>query len=155
MTFDKSLPDCNQAPFWRTKKLKAMSHQEWESLCDGCGKCCLNKIEDNKTGKIFQTNGACRLLDLKTCRCTDYRHRKKRVPNCVQLSPDLVKTLSWLPRTCAYRLLGEGKDLPDWHPLRAGDDTSVPKAKVSVKGEAVGEMETKVLNQHLVDWEDF
>ena len=152
---DKSPPGCKQAPFWRTKKLKEMSHQEWESLCDGCGKCCLHKIENCETGEILQTNVACRLFDLKTCRCTDYSQRKKHVPDCVSLSPDLANTLSWLPKTCAYRMLGEGKDLPDWHPLLTGDDMSVHKAKISVKGKAIAKTEAKRLEQHLVNWEDF
>ncbi len=111
-----------------------MTEAEWESLCDGCARCCLVKLEDEDTGKIHHTDIACRLLDGKTCRCTDYPRRAKRVPDCVTLTPHEVRTLTWLPPTCGYRLVAEGKDLYDWHPLKSGDPDSVHDAGISVRG---------------------
>jgi uncharacterized protein len=121
-------------PFWRSKPLEAMTGPEWESLCDGCARCCLIKLEDEDTGEIIPTDIGCSLLDREACRCSDYRHRQRRVPDCVRLTPKKVRSLGWLPQTCAYRLLSEGRDLPDWHPLVTGDPTSVHKAGVSVRG---------------------
>lgn len=128
-----------------------MSRQEWESLCDGCGKCCLHKLQDADTDEIFPTNVACRLLDVETCRCTDYSNRKVKVPDCVQLSPKTAGTLNWLPSTCAYRLIANGEDLPHWHPLVSGDSETVHVAGVSVRGRAVSETEAGPLGSHLVD----
>jgi uncharacterized protein len=127
------------APFWRTKTLKQMSQREWESLCDGCGKCCLHKMEDEESGAIYHTNVACRLLDLETCQCGNYSQRKRLVPDCVQLSPDNIERFEWMPSTCAYRLLAAGQDLPEWHPLVTGDPNSVHAAGVSMRGRAVTE----------------
>jgi uncharacterized cysteine cluster protein YcgN (CxxCxxCC family) len=121
-------------PFWKVKSLEAMSFEEWESLCDGCGRCCLVKLEDEDTGKIHFTDIGCTLLDAKACRCRDYRRRSRRVPDCVTLTPEAVRSLSWLPATCAYRLVSEGKDLPAWHPLVSGSPESVHEAGVSVRG---------------------
>jgi uncharacterized cysteine cluster protein YcgN (CxxCxxCC family) len=121
-------------PFWRTKTLDDMSVAEWESLCDGCGRCCLVKLEDEDTGEIHFTDIGCKLLDGKTCRCIDYPHRHRRVPDCVKLTADVVRQLSWLPVTCAYRLVAKGEDLPDWHPLVSGTPDSVREAGVSVSG---------------------
>ena len=143
-----------ETPFWRTKKLSQMSRQEWESLCDGCGKCCLHKLQDADTDEIFPTNVACRLLDLETCRCTDYPNRKDNVPDCVQLSPKTAGTLNWLPSTCAYRLVANGGDLPDWHPLVSRDSETVHVAGVSVRGRAVSEVVAGPLGSHLIDWPD-
>jgi hypothetical protein len=126
-------------PFWRTKSLAAMTRPEWESLCDGCGRCCLNKIEDEDTGRFHHTRAACKLLDLRTCRCTDYARRHERVPDCVALGPANVGTLGWLPDTCAYRLLDEGHDLPWWHPLVSGDPQTVADAGISIAGQAYSE----------------
>jgi uncharacterized protein len=123
-----------EIPFWKRKKLKEMSREEWESLCDGCARCCLVKLEDEDTGRIHFTSAACKLLDGKTCRCTDYRNRNRRVPDCVRLTPENVGTLSWLPHTCAYRLLAEGKDLAWWHPLVSGRAETVREAGISVAG---------------------
>jgi uncharacterized protein len=119
-------------PFWQTKRLTEMSAAEWESLCDGCGRCCLNKLEDEDTGHIVLTAVACKLLDLKTCRCSDYENRQLEVPDCIRLTPETVGKLTWLPSTCAYRLIQEGRDLPSWHPLKTGDPTSVHTAGISV-----------------------
>lgn len=121
-------------PFWKTKSLAEMSATEWESLCDGCGKCCLSKLEDEDTGEIHWTSVACRLFDAGTCRCSDYANRLSRVTDCVRLTPGNVRTISWLPATCAYRLVAEGSNLPDWHPLVSGDPQSVHNAGISVKG---------------------
>ncbi len=118
--------------YWRNKGLDEMSPEEWEALCDGCGKCCLVKLEDEDSGEIHYTDVGCTLLDGDTCRCRDYANRQAKVPDCVRLTPDKVSTLNWLPPTCAYRLLDEGKDLPDWHPLVSGDPDSVNRAGVSV-----------------------
>ncbi|MCT7374933.1 YcgN family cysteine cluster protein [Chelativorans salis] len=121
-------------PFWKTKPLEAMSQAEWESLCDGCGKCCLAKLEDEDTGDIHWTSVACRLFDAGTCRCNDYAGRLKRVPDCVRLTPENVRKLTWLPATCAYRLVAEGKDLAWWHPLISGDPETVHEAGISMRG---------------------
>lgn len=129
----------DDVPFWRRKTLDEMSGAEWESLCDGCARCCLNKLEDIDTGEIFWTDVACTLLDGESCRCSDYRHRRRKVPDCVKLTPQSVRTLSWLPPTCAYRLLAEGRDLYWWHPLVSGDPSSVHAAGISVRGKTVSE----------------
>jgi uncharacterized protein len=126
-------------PFWKTKTLRDMSRAEWESLCDGCGRCCLNKLEDEETGKFIHTRAACKLLDLESCQCTDYANRSKRVPDCVSLTPAKIGKLGWLPPTCAYRLLDEGKSLPWWHPLVSGRRETVKEAGISVSEEAYSE----------------
>ncbi len=131
-----------------------MSQSEWESLCDGCGRCCLNKLEDWDTGEIHWTNIACRLLDSKTCRCRDYENRLEKVPDCIQLSPEKMDELHWLPPTCAYRLIHEGRELYDWHYLISGDRESVHAAGVSVRGRTITEFGLKFedYENHLVDW---
>lgn len=123
-----------EAPFWRTTALEEMTRQQWESLCDGCGRCCLVKLQDEDTDRIFATDVGCRLFDAGTCRCRDYSNRSQIVPDCVTLTPHEVRTLPWLPPTCAYRLVAEGKDLPWWHPLVSGDRETVVAAGVSVRG---------------------
>ena len=140
-----------RAPFWERKRLDQMTREEWESLCDGCGKCCLMKMEDEDTGEVIPTNIACRLLDLKSCRCGDYRHRRAHVPDCVRLTAATVERFAWLPTTCAYRLLAEGAPLPDWHPLLTGDPNSVHKAGISVRGWTVSETDAGPIEHHLTD----
>jgi uncharacterized protein len=130
----RTRPPMVEIPFWKQKKLNEMSSKEWESLCDGCARCCLVKLEDEDTGRIHFTSAACKLLDGNTCRCTDYRNRSRKVPDCVRLTPENVGELSWLPRTCAYRLLAEGKDLAWWHPLVSGRSETVREAGISVAG---------------------
>jgi len=139
-------------PFWKRKTLKEMSLDEWESLCDGCAKCCLHKLEDPDTGELAFTNVACKLLDTKTCRCSNYVERTLQVPDCVELLPRNLGSLAWLPNTCAYRLLHEGKDLPWWHPLVSGKTTTVHKAGVSARGRIISELEAGDLEDHIVDW---
>ena len=139
-------------PFWRRKTLAEMTRGEWESLCDGCAKCCLDKLQDDDTGEISYTEVACRLLDLGTCRCTDYANRKRFVPDCVVLTARTVTRLTWLPSTCAYRLVSEGKDLEWWHPLVSGDPETVHRAGISVRGRAVPEALAGDLEDHVVRW---
>ncbi|MHB8529749.1 MAG: YcgN family cysteine cluster protein [Caulobacteraceae bacterium] len=126
-------------PFWEYKPLAAMSVGEWESLCDGCGLCCLVRLEDEDTGEVTPTRVACRLLDAELCRCTDYQNRRRRVPDCIKLTPHNIDALAWMPASCAYRRLHEGKVLPAWHPLITGDPGSVHAAGVSVRGQTVSE----------------
>jgi len=120
--------------FWKEKTLEEMSPQEWESLCDGCGRCCLVKLEDDDTSQIYATDVGCVLFDPQSCRCRDYDNRSEKVSDCITLTPELVRALPWLPPSCAYRLVAEGKDLPDWHPLKSGSPDSVHEAGVSVRG---------------------
>ncbi|HXT78044.1 MAG TPA: YcgN family cysteine cluster protein [Acetobacteraceae bacterium] len=141
-----------EAPFWKTKQLEDMTHEEWESLCDGCGRCCLHKLRDDATEALSFTNVACRLLDLQTCRCGDYCRRQKRVPDCVSLTPALVREIDWLPPSCAYRRLAEGKDLAWWHPLVSGDPNTVHASGVSVRGRAVSERKAGPFEHHIVAW---
>ncbi len=138
-------------PFWETKSLREMNRAEWESLCDGCGKCCIHKLEDEETGELHPTNVACRLLDRRTGRCSDYKHRKAHVPECVRLTPEKLDDIDWLPSTCAYLLLHHGEALPDWHPLITGDPESVHAAGMSVRGWTVSEDEAGDLEHHLIE----
>jgi hypothetical protein len=142
-----------EKPFWETKKLSEMTDEEWESLCDGCGKCCLEKLEFD-TGENAFTNVACKLLDLETCRCKHYKTRQKHVPECLNLRDEDFGAFWWLPKTCAYRLLNEGKPLPAWHPLNTGDPQSAIKAGFSVKGRAVCAKPAEDLPYFVVEWDD-
>lgn len=125
--------------FWKNKKLDELTHEEWESLCDGCGRCCLQKLENRKTGKVFYTQVACYLLDIGLCRCKSYTERTRLVKDCLHLTPAKISQYKWLPKTCAYRLLYRGKDLFWWHPLVSGDRNSVHAAGISVKNRAISE----------------
>jgi len=138
------------APFWERKTLVEMTAAEWEALCDGCGRCCMVKLEDVDTGERLDTRLACRLLDIGACRCTDYDHRHARVPDCVQLTPETARSLDWLPPTCAYRLVADGKPLHWWHPLVSGDPETVHQAGISVRHIAVSE--TKAAGR---DYQDY
>ena len=136
--------------FWETVPLARMSRAEWEALCDGCGKCCLNKLEDEDTGEVALTRVACRLLDGESCQCAQYPIRHQFVPECIVLTPKTIRdNLYWLPQTCAYRLMHEGRPLYDWHPLVSGDPESVHRAGVSVRGMTIPEFEVDE-----DDWED-
>jgi uncharacterized protein len=126
-------------PFWETKRLHQMTVREWESLCDGCGLCCLVRFEEEETGEVIPTRVSCRLLDAEACRCKDYANRRDTVPDCVKLTPWNLDDLPWMPRSCAYRRLNEGKPLPAWHPLLTGDPESVHAAGVSVRGQVICE----------------
>ena len=136
--------------FWE-KPLESLSRSEWEALCDGCGKCCLHKLEDYDTGEVQATNIACKLLDRFSCRCSNYRGRRAFVPDCLRLTPETVPKLPWLPGTCAYRLRAEGKPLPDWHYLISGDRETVHEAGISVRGWTISEEDAGDLELHLVD----
>jgi uncharacterized protein len=132
--------------WWQQIPLEQMDAEQWESLCDGCGKCCVIRLEDEDTGEIHATNVGCKLLDGESCRCKDYPGRQAKVPDCVQLTPENVHTLSWLPMTCAYRLVAESRPLFDWHPLISGDRESVHSAGMSVRGRTTPEDKIKVRN---------
>ncbi|WP_282130043.1 YcgN family cysteine cluster protein [Roseobacter litoralis] len=128
--------------YWERKPLSAMNQREWEALCDGCGKCCLNKLEDEDTGEVALTRIACRLLDDESCRCAHYENRHQFVPDCIVLKPDNLDTHAyWMPETCAYRLLWQGDALPDWHPLISGTAQSVHDAGISVRGITLSEFD--------------
>ena len=137
-------------PFWR-KPLEAMTDPEWESLCDGCGRCCLVKLEDEDTGEVHFTDVGCALLSGSSCRCTDYPNRQSRIPDCIKLTPDAVRDIGWLPPTCGYRIVAEGRDLPWWHPLVSGRAESVVEAGVSVRNR-VSASETDVPVSQLMDF---
>ena len=142
-------------PFWETKTLEALDAAEWESLCDGCGRCCLVKLEDEDTGEVHFTNIACRLFDAATCRCSDYRQRRRRVRDCLKLGPELVRELPWLPPTCAYRLVAEGRRLAWWHPLVSGSRETVHQAGISVRGRVAAsetDLELEAYPSYIVSW---
>jgi len=141
-------------PFWQRKTLADMSSDEWESLCDGCGKCCLHKLQDEDTDEVYYTNVACRYLDHFTCRCKDYSHRAEQVPECITLTVADIDAFHWLPNTCAYRLVAEGKDLPSWHHLVSGSRDSVHNVDASVAGRVIaeGEVDEDNYEEHVIHW---
>jgi hypothetical protein len=139
-------------PFWKTTRLADMTPAEWESLCDGCGKCCLMKLEYEDTGEIDWTNVACHQLDHKSCRCKAYALRQVLVEDCVSLTPDNIDQITWLPATCGYRLVNEGRDLYWWHPLISGDPDTVHQAGISVRGRVIAEAQAGELEDHIVRW---
>jgi len=149
-TSDSAWTEAAETPFWKAKTLEEMSVREWESLCDGCGLCCLNKLEDWETSEIAWTSVACRLLDGQSCRCTDYENRQATVPDCIQLTPESVREITWLPPSCGYRLVRDGEDLRWWHPLVSGDPETVHQAGISARGRTVSELDIDV-----DDFEDF
>jgi uncharacterized cysteine cluster protein YcgN (CxxCxxCC family) len=143
-------------PFWETKSLSEMSPQEWESLCDGCGLCCLIRFEDEDTGDIIPTRVHCKLFDSETCACSDYVNRQKHVPDCLRLTPEMIGQLSWLPKSCGYRRVHEGRGLADWHPLVSGDPQTVHTAGVSIQHQTISEAllvnEEDALDFEASDW---
>ncbi len=140
--------------FWKTKALDEMTTQEWESLCDGCGQCCLVKLEDTESSEIYYTDVVCHLLDQETCQCGDYQNRCIRVPDCVKLTVDNLNDLAWMPDECAYRRLAEGRGLEWWHPLVSGSSETVHLSGASVRDKVTSETEIDVeeLEHHIVDW---
>ena len=138
-------------PFWETVPLRAMTRAQWESLCDGCGKCCIHKLEDDETGELLPTNVACRLLDRRTGLCSDYRNRRAHVPDCVRLTPQKLESIDWLPASCAYLRVHRGQGLPDWHHLVSGDRNAVHAAGASVRGWTVSEDDAGPLENHIIE----
>jgi uncharacterized cysteine cluster protein YcgN (CxxCxxCC family) len=144
-----------EVPFWRRKSLSQMTNSEWESLCDGCGKCCLNKLEEEETSRIYYTAVGCRLLDGESCRCRDYAHRQDMVSDCVRLTPRNLRRINWLPPSCAYVLVAQGKDLYWWHPLVSGDSDTVHAAGVSARGRVTAseiDVPDEDLEDYIVNW---
>ena len=141
-------------PFWLDRALESFSIQEWESLCDGCGKCCLHKLEDSQSGAVTYTRVACQLLDTTVCQCKDYRQRQSKVKDCLQVTPAMAKNDDSLPNTCAYRLIAQGADLPEWHPLKTGDKTSTVKQGKSVADRVLSEIYVHPdgLDEHVISW---
>lgn len=141
-------------PFWDDKSLEEMSVAEWEALCDGCGRCCLLKLEDEDAGDLYTSDVRCRLLDGESCQCSDYPNRLSVVPDCIKLTPENLQTISWIPKTCAYRRIAEGKGLAWWHPLVSGDPGTVHAVGVSVRGRTFSEseVEPETWEDHLADW---
>lgn len=140
--------------FWRKKSLSQMNREEWEAVCDGCALCCLQKLEDEDSGEVFYTDVVCRYLHEETCVCSDYKNRTVLVPGCLTLTKENVHSISWLPRTCAYRLLSEGKPLYDWHPLISGEKDSVHDASMSVRYKTISEdsVSEESLEDHIIHW---
>ena len=142
-------------PFWERKTLNEMTSEEWESLCDGCGKCCVLKLEDIDTGAVYYSDVSCKLLCTKTAQCTDYQNRKQIVPDCVILTPDNLEDIDWMPQSCAYRRINEGRGLADWHPLIAGSQDKMASLGHLVAGHVISETEIDGADMpdHLYDWD--
>ena len=140
--------------FWEDLTPDQLSDDQWEGLCDHCGRCCLHKIEDIDTGEVFFTDVACQYMDEETCSCPHYQQRQQLVPECLSIKPDWGEKFNWLPNTCAYRLLYEGKSLPDWHPLVSGDENSVHLAGISIRGRNFrdNEVDEHEIDEHVIDW---
>ena len=140
--------------FWQEYTIQELNHEEWEALCDGCGLCCLVKLEDEDSGEVAYTKVSCKLLDCETASCSDYPNRKQHVPDCIQLTPQLLKQIKWLPSTCGYRRVYEGKALPRWHHLITGDRTSVIAARKSAAGRCISEQEIdpEEIDEYIVRW---
>jgi len=153
-TDDDSFAALRGARFWERKSLAEMNHAEWEAVCDGCGRCCLHKLEDADTGEVHYTDIACRLLDIGRCRCSNYAERNKHIPDCVQLSAEMLEHMTWLPESCGYRRLAEGRALAWWHPLISGVMKTVHQASVSIRGKAISETRINPadITRRLVDW---
>jgi len=144
----------DQMPFWEAKTLEEMTDEEWESVCDGCGRCCLHKLEDDETGEVHFTRVSCKLLNVSTCRCSDYADRFSQVPDCLTIKPLTREKINWLPESCAYRKLSEGKPLENWHPLISGTSQSVHSSRISVSDRCISETEVADSDYffHLVQW---
>ena len=142
----------NNKHFWETKSLNQMTKVEWESLCDGCGKCCLHKLEDIDTGEISVSNVSCSFLDQISCKCKDYKNRNENVPDCIQLDLKNLKKLDWLPSTCAYRLIDEGESLHDWHHLISGSSETIHERGMSVRDCSVNESSLKNVEEYILEW---
>ncbi|MCX8956167.1 YcgN family cysteine cluster protein [Erwinia psidii] len=140
-----------ESPFWQRKTLEQMTDEEWESLCDGCGQCCLNKLQDADTDEIYFTNVACNQLNIKTCQCRHYERRFEYEEDCIKLTRENLPTFSWLPPSCAYRVLAEGKHLPVWHPLRTGSKAAMHAQRISVRHIAVRESEVTDWEEHIIN----
>ncbi|OPX55877.1 hypothetical protein SAMN02745127_01051 [Oceanospirillum multiglobuliferum] len=142
------------ARFWETKTLQQLSTEEWESLCDGCAKCCLHKLEDDEDGTVYYTDVACELLDIMQCRCNDYPNRQTRIPSCIKLTPEHEEAFSWLPSTCAYRLVKDGQPLPEWHHLVSGKADSIHKARQSIRRRAISAqvVPEEEMELHIIGW---
>ncbi len=148
------MPPLSQPNFWETKSLSELTPAEWEALCDGCARCCLNKLMDDQTSEVFYTDVACRFLDIGACRCRAYANRFALVPDCVHLTPDMIRSCHWLPSTCAYRLVADGRPLPTWHPLVTGRRDSPHRAGMSLRDHAISEdtVPPDELTEHIVGW---
>ena len=146
-----------KSSFWKEKSLFEMSHKEWELLCDGCGKCCVLKLQDVDTEQTFYTNVSCKLLDCETAQCSQYENRKSHVPDCIILSPKNLTPLSWMPDSCSYKLIYNGLELPDWHPLITGKKSSTHETGNSLSGKVVSETEIdseEELLEHIINWDE-
>jgi len=144
----------HQAEFWKHKSMAELTQKEWESLCDGCAKCCVFKFEEEETGHILQTDVVCKLLDLETCHCTKYQKRNTLVPDCITITAENILSLKWMPSSCAYRLVALREDLPTWHPLVSKNSRSTIEAAMTVQGRVVSESEVDDIEEHIIGWFD-